>query len=185
MNSLATSAVINSGSGKYGAGITICSKHFNVFETLIDAYVVGYPQLRCQNWKYQTTLSGGASKVTNYAVFCPIDGALALSNSNADIVLDAPLFPLYFVRGFPIHRVLSLAISNADGKLIGFKLQENTLSASSVVSQCSLSRAYPQVYVSTLGNQLLNLEIDLGQTVHLDPTKALGFSELRVNLRLD
>lgn len=45
-----------------------------------------------------------------------------LNSASSDIVLDAPYFPSIFVENFPVNTIISLAISNSDGKLIGFKL---------------------------------------------------------------
>jgi hypothetical protein len=36
-----TNSIVNAGQGKWGAGITIASRHFSIFDKVTSSYIVG------------------------------------------------------------------------------------------------------------------------------------------------
>lgn len=58
-----------------------------------------------------------------YTLFCPIDTTFDLSNSNADILIKNPSFPPDYVKNFPLGPLVSYAMSDNTGNILGFKLE--------------------------------------------------------------
>ncbi len=113
----------------FGGGLTITSLYYNIFASSTLAFelppantattctIFGYVYNEIEN----VVLNVFKNKQWFYLTFCPIDSALSLSSSNANVKFLNPQYPNVFTNGFSLGSILSYGISNQIGNLRAFK----------------------------------------------------------------
>lgn len=175
----------------YGAGVTIVSKHFNIFEKaklyyqnvskVVDCAIVGY--------KY----TAGAGVVhNNYAAFCPIDSSTDLTKY-PDIVLQDPVFSQYFGVDYPLASILRYTVTDGAGNLVLYNPDPQTIvTPNTDFPKCRISNnLYTLMYTTDAAavpissiNQIFAFNISLNSDLDLDSNIKNGFASFIIDITM-
>ena len=118
--------------GQYGAGVTITSFYYNIFDSATLAFESPPPDTAatCVIFGYvynEQTVGQNLDRDGQwvYTAFCPIDGTIALNTAAGNIQFYNPQYPEVFTRSFPLMSVLTYAISQPDGQMVDYKMESS------------------------------------------------------------
>lgn len=106
---------------QYGAGITLASFYYNIFEASTLAFETPpantAEECTIFGYTYNEQISGNAERDGKwiYTAFCPIDSTMNLNIADANIHFKNPQYPNAFTTGFPLESILAYAISAPNG----------------------------------------------------------------------
>lgn len=160
IKSSGSSLSFSSGDGKFGAGLTITSFFFNVFESSSGRFVnVPTSNPKCTRFSYVFKDITSSAELLHrsgqrlYTMFCPVDSVFDISSSNADVLLTAPKYPSLFVKRLPLEPIFALAFSSSEGSLIAFKQQRQSLPETTGQNPCESEQTLNAVHPNAAGQQ--------------------------------
>ena len=114
----------------FGAGYTITSFYYNIFasSTLAWEQPPANTATTCSvfGYVYNEVQSPGSNAYKTgqymYTVFCPIDSTFNMHSADANINFLNPQYPSFFTNGFPLRSLISIAYSNQNGLLRGYRI---------------------------------------------------------------
>lgn len=115
-----------------------------------------------------------------YTAFCPIDSTKYLYDAGANIHFKNPQYPNVFTTGFQLRSIITKAVSNADGKLLAYRHEEQVLNTFS--RTCTTAKLHPY-NPSSSGKQRATFTISTPQ-IRMSQSGYDGYNSFKVILTL-
>ncbi len=173
------------GGGYYGAGITITSFNYNIFQAATVKFTTppANTATTCSIFSYvynEINNPGNNAERTgkyNYAAFCPIDDTFDINAAMANIIFTNPTYPNYFVTGFPLQTVIAYSYSNKLGQLKAYDLETSSIT---YTTTCTTSK--PQLYYPNSNKQRASFFVSFADVIMAPVPK--GYPTMRLTLTL-
>ncbi|KRW99768.1 hypothetical protein PPERSA_07845 [Pseudocohnilembus persalinus] len=176
----------------YGAGITIASFNYNIFEEatgqLATPVTSSQSMQDCTkfSYKYNSLASTITANKKIHIQFCPYDDKISTAIYNElnfpGIAFKGVNFSKYFSQNLHIGSIIRYALSNKKGQLLAYRKdsQQFLNTQQNQFNACYSNQNTYQIFPVSTGNQRLQFSFYLEEDLLLDQTGLNGFKQIKV-----
>ena len=154
-------------SNQYGAGVTLTSFYYNIFESSTLAFETppANTATTCTIFGYvynEQTPGNNPDRDGKwvYTAYCPIDSSINLNNPDGNIHFYNPQYPDVFTNSFPLRSLLTYGVSGPTGQLYIYEHEQQGISA--FTRTCSTAKLH-SYYPSSSGKQRATFTVSTPQ----------------------